>query len=75
MGSLDREFLRKKALVQKKLEDRERHRRQEAEERVTREEQAILLSKSKNNIYVTSGEGVSTPLSRKKQVESDSLML
>jgi len=50
MGSLDREFLHKKALVQKKLEDRERHRRQEAEERVAREEQAILLSKSKNNI-------------------------
>jgi len=50
MGLLDREFLRKKALVQKKLEDRERHRRQEAEERVTREKQAILLSKNKNNI-------------------------
>jgi len=49
MGSLDREFLRKKALVQK-LEDRESQRKQEAEERVTCEEQAILLLKSRNNI-------------------------
>ena len=44
MGSLDREFLRKKALVKKKLEDRERHRKQEAEEKVTRRAKTISVT-------------------------------